>query len=68
MKNLIKNFITKTNEWYEKLPDLTGFIFYLSLILIPYSILVSMNIVYSFIWLVAVIAWRVSYKVINELL
>ncbi len=64
-------FIIKSNEWYEKLPELKGFIFYLSLIFIPYTILLILvqgvhgNICAIF-WPLIVALWRMSYKLLVD--
>ena len=39
INKIMKKLIIKSNQWYESLPDMKGFIFYLSLIFIPYVIL-----------------------------
>ena len=73
-------FIIKTNEWYEKLPGIKGDLFYLALILIPYSIIFwAVPMVYHgkysqvFAPMIAMIfpmmvgLWRLSYSIIIDL-
>lgn len=64
------NFIVKTNQWYESLSDLKGFIFYLSLVFLPYvALMLFLNKPYfyfSIFWPVLVALWRLSYKIYNE--
>lgn len=65
----MKNFIIKTNQWYESLPTTTGGIFYLSLTLIPHIILTLMtnNHPLSFLWVFSVAIWRISYEFFKDM-
>lgn len=75
---LITNFIVKTNQWYENLPKISGEMFYLGLVFIPYMVITfgTMFIIPSktgilscglgLLWIVLVIAWRMSFKSIME--
>ncbi len=68
---MIKNFIIKTNVWYENLPNIKGDIFYLSLIFIPYIILmITLSDrwhLLSLAWPFSVALWRFSFKVIKDI-
>jgi len=71
---MISKFIIKTNEWYEKLPNLKGSIFYISLIFIPYISLFFISAVFwprffyavPITWVFMVAMWRASYQWIIE--
>ena len=73
----MKNWIIKSNQWYENLPEKKGSIFYLCLVFIPYILL---NIILiGFIptisplvctlscgsWIILVTLWRVLYDIIK---
>ncbi len=73
---MISRFIIKTNQWYEKLPGIKGDLFYLAIIIIPYisiffivdsfSIIPKFSSLPSMMWVVVVVLWRLSYKLIME--
>ena len=70
MRNKIKSIIIKSNQWYESLTDMKGFIFYLSLTFIPYVILMltlpkPYNL-FSIGWPLLVAIWRFSYQIIKD--
>lgn len=64
------NFIRKTNQWYESLSNIRGSIFYLSLIFIPYILLMIFlpkpYYLLSMLWPIFVAIWRLSYQVIKR--
>jgi hypothetical protein len=67
----MKKLIIKSNQWYEALPDMKGFIFYFSLVFIPYVILMltlpKPYYLFSIGWPFLVAIWRFSYQVITDL-
>lgn len=65
-------FIIKTNEWYESLSNIKAGLFYLSLIFVPYLILLfTLTDPYfaymPLVWVFIVALWRASYGWIIEL-
>jgi hypothetical protein len=67
---MIKRFIYKTNEWYIRLPEIKGGIFYISLMLFPYCFLVIfLNALWAMLWIFLLSLWRLSYdwfKIVDE--
>lgn len=63
-------FIKLTNQWYESLTEIKGFIFYLSLIFIPYCLLMIFlpkpYYYFSMLWPFSVALWRFSYQIIKD--
>ncbi len=69
------NFIRKTNQWYESLPEVKGSLFYLALIFVPYCLLMFLLMTFfvdkpyyliSILWPVLVSIWRLSYQLIKS--
>lgn len=64
------NFIRKTNQWYESLSNIRGSIFYLSLVFIPYILLMIFlpkpYYLLSILWPTFVAIWRLSYQLIKR--
>lgn len=70
---MIKRFIIKTNEWYESLPEIKGRLFYLSIIFIPYTLILFLTpfsgvtpSMLSLTWVFLVAMWRTSYFWIKD--
>ena len=63
-------FIKITTEWYESLTEIKGLLFYMSLIFIPYVILMltlpKPYYLFSIFWPFLVAIWRFSYQVIKD--
>lgn len=66
---MIKKFIIKSNEWYEGLPKVKGELFYLSLIFIPYLLILFLvplsgikPTLLAMSWMLLVAIWRVAYS------
>lgn len=73
-------FIIKTNEWYEKLPGIKGDLFYLALVIIPYTVVFwTVPMIWdskynqvlapmlAMICPLVVGTWRLSYSIIMDL-
>ena len=70
---MIKKLIIKSNEWYERLPKIKGDLFYLSLVFIPYFLLMfflplegKWPIICGIIWVFLVALWRTIYVWIKD--
>lgn len=74
---MIANFIVKTNEWYENLPKISGEMFYLGLVFIPYMWIVFglavwaprtgiLGCVFGILWILLVCLWRLSFDWIKD--
>jgi hypothetical protein len=67
----MKKLIIKSNQWYESLSLRKGLLFYMSLIFIPYTILMltlpKPYYLFSIGWPFLVAIWRFSYQVITDL-
>ena len=67
----MKKLIIKSNQWYEALSMRKGFLFYFSLVFIPYVILMltlpTPYHLFSIVWPFLVAIWRFSYQVITDL-
>jgi hypothetical protein len=67
----MKKLIIKSNQWYEALSMRKGFLFYFSLVFIPYVILMltlpKPYYYFSMVWPLLVGIWRFSYQVITDL-
>ena len=63
-------FIKVTNQWYESLSEIKGSIFYLSLVFIPYVLLMIFLpkplYLSSVLWPLFVAIWRFSYILIKD--
>lgn len=66
----MRKFLTITNKWYESLSEIKGAIFYLSLIFIPYCLLMFFlpppYYLFSIMWPFLVSIWRWAYILIKE--
>ena len=64
-------FIKRTNEWYESLTEMKGSIFYLSLVFVPYILIMllapSPYNRLALIWCLLVAIWRVSYSFLKNI-
>jgi hypothetical protein len=67
----MKKLIIKSNQWYESLSMRKGFLFYFSLIFVPYVILMltlpKPYYLFSIFWPFLVAIWRFSYQIIKDL-
>lgn len=67
----MKKLIIKSNQWYESLSLRKGLLFYMSLIFIPYTILMltlpTTYHLFSIGWPLLVAIWRFSYQIIKDL-
>jgi hypothetical protein len=67
----MKKLIIKSNQWYEALSMRKGFLFYFSLVFIPYVILMltlpKPYYFFSMVWPLLVGIWRLSYQIIKDL-
>jgi hypothetical protein len=66
----MKKLIIKSNQWYEALSMRKGFLFYFSLVFIPYVILMltlpKPYYLFSIGWPFLVAIWRFSYQIIKD--
>lgn len=66
----MKNFIIKSNEWYDDLPEPKRFLFFLIIVcggvcISNYLLYVTNNPWPFAIWTLSLVLWRISYSFIK---
>lgn len=64
----MKNFIIKSNEWYDNLPEPKRTYFFLIVVL--FVLIAQISLINNFLWIwmafiVTIVFWRISYTIIN---
>jgi hypothetical protein len=66
----MKNWIVKSNEWYDNLPELKRFLFFFFGIMGSYTLVMLVlfpNCVWAFpIWAFFVVSWRLNYIIMKK--
>lgn len=61
----MKNWIVKSNRWYDNLPDTKRFLFFLFVVMGSYTVVQLVIVPYCIlafpIWVLLLMSWRMSY-------